>query len=269
MNLLLAWPLYTPDTIWPQFKEEQIAGLFTPTHFIVLAAYALLLAVALFLSRKLTEKGVRRATVIVGALSTVCYILKSFYRSFLRDLGGMLPIYVSDLYIFASWFTLSKNKHIKRLGECFISFGSTTAGIAYILFPTTSLLVFPVWHPISIHGILYHWAILYIGILTLWKVYRPKASDFWYFFSFMTFFTAIALVLNNALPELGLNFMFVSLPIAIPILDWVYAASPVLYTIVVYLAQTVALYWVWYGGCVLARKRKETRIGGEAGLRAE
>lgn len=248
---------------YDHFDESQIAGVFTPTHFIVLAIYFILMAVALFFSRKMTEPTVKKFTLAAAILTCSMEVVKISLRIAKgQNPGEWLPLYVSSLFLYASWMSLSKVKVIQTTGVTFLSFGSTTAGIVYAFYPSTSLLRYPIWHPGSIHGLSYHWIILYIGILTLWKRFRPKAVYFWHFFLFMTAFTIPAFICNELY---GYNLMFIGVPFYLPPLQFLYDTSPYLYAAVVYLAQSVALYWAWFGGYQLVmhlmKKRRAAREG--------
>ena len=50
---------------------------------------------------------------------------------------------------FLSSFTKGK---LKRVGDVFLATGSIVGGLVFILFPTTSLPTYPVFHFISIHS---------------------------------------------------------------------------------------------------------------------
>lgn len=250
--------IFTNDTLWPQFREEQIAGIFTPTHFIVLAVYFLAIVAALFLSRRMSERGVKRATLIVFAISATLFVAKSIYRALVDDLGGMFPLYLSDLFLFAAPLSLSKFKPLKRTGEAFLAFGSTISGFVYILYPASSFAHYPLWHPISVQGVLFHWGILYVGILNLWKIYRPQARDSIGFFIFITVFMIPGVLLNELLPQYNMAYMYLRGFFA-PALG--FAELPYLFMLLSYLAQAAGLFWLWFGGCKLAQfliKRKNT-----------
>ncbi len=244
---------------YDHFDESQIAGIFTLPHFIVLAFYFVLFVVALVLSRKMREETVVRVTFGTAIAVTAMEILKMSLRIAKHSPADQwLPLYFSSLFIYASWLSLSKNRTLRTTGITFMSFGSTTAGVCYAFYPSTSLLRYPIWHPASIHGLLYHWLILYVGALTLWKRFRPEAKNFWHFFVFVTAFTIPAFICNEIW---DFNLMFIGKPFALPPLQFLYDASPYLYAAVVYVAQTIALYWVWFG-CYKLVRRLETRRHG-------
>ncbi len=248
---------------YDRFDKNEIAGVFTPIHFIVLALYFTLMALALFLSRKVDEAKVKKLTLAAAILTCCMEIVKIALRIAKgQSPGEWLPLYVSSLFLYASWMSLARNKVIGTTGTCFLAYGSTTAGIVYAFYPSTALLRYPIWHPASIHGLLYHWIILYIGILTLWKRYRPRAKDFWNFFLFMTAFTIPAFICNELFHY---NFMFIGEPFGLAPLQFLYDVSPYFYAATVYLAQSAALFWVWYGGYKLvmkiAHKRRAVKEG--------
>lgn len=227
------------------FDETDIAGVFSPTHFVILAFYFAFAALALYLSRKFDEAKVKKAT-LVGAIVTCSMEVVKIVLRLIKGQSGddWIPLYVSSLFMYASWMSLAKNETIRTTGIAFLSFGSTTAGIVYAIYPSTALIRFPVWHPGAIHGILYHWIILYVGALTLWKRFKPKAIHSVHFLLFMTAFTIPAFICNTVW---GYNLMFIGTPAFLPPLQFLYDIHPYFYGAVVFLAQAVGLYWAWFG----------------------
>lgn len=246
---------------YDNFTEEQICGVFNQTHYAVIAVYFVLLAVALFFSVRLDRKKSDRLVLYITALLTVLEIVKIALRVIKRqNAGDWLPFYFSSLYLYAAWLSFSKREALRTTGCAFISFGSVVAGTVFIFYPSTSLTLFPLWHPGSIHSLLYHWLILYGGIVTLWKRYTPEPKHFLHYFVFVTIFSVLGAILNAAL---GTNMMFLGEPFKLFFLDDIFAFSPYLYMLIIYLAQGVLAFWVPYGiyrAVTHLTARKETEL---------
>ena len=58
---------------------------------------------------------------------------------------------------------------IREIGMSFIVGGGILAGIAFLIFPTTSLMMHPIYHYLSIHSMLFHSLMVYLGIVCYLK----------------------------------------------------------------------------------------------------
>ena len=124
-------------------------------------------------------------------------------------------------------------------------FGGAMAAFCFTAYPSTSLAIFPLWHPATWHSFFYHFVMCYAGILFLWKKrYVPKVADALGYFIFITVACVIAYFLNE---NLGTNCMFLRHAFRLPFLDGILAASKWLYMAVGWLAQAVAMFWVNFG----------------------
>lgn len=246
---------------YEHFTKEQICGIFTPTHFIAIAVYYGLMIIALIFSCKLNERKTERAVLGIAVAVTVMEIIKIAIRLYRGESGdAWIPLYFSSLFLYAIWLSLFKNKIIRTLGCTFLAFGGTVAGTLFVLYPSTSLAFYPIWHPASLHSLIYHWFMMYVGIMTLMKRYRPKARHFWLYFGFVAVLSAAAALINNFL---GTNLMFLSNPFGLPFLKKLVEYSPVLYALVAFFAQGVALFWVVYGLTVpIYKKREKNKLYG-------
>ena len=231
---------------YDNFTQDQICGIFTFWHFVAMGIFVVLAIVALVLSRKMTEKQVKKTMLIVAIIVTVLEIVKIIIRLYKHsNLNGWVPLYFCSLFIYAIWFALCKNEFVKNMGYCFLVCGGIAGSVCYTIYPTTSLLLYPIWHPAAIHGLFYHWCMFYIGVLVAMRgLYKPKARDFVHYLMFTTIFTVLALIINQFT---GSNLMLISHPFGIKFLQDIYNVSPFLHAFVVYFGQSIALYWAEYG----------------------
>lgn len=231
---------------YDNFSEEQICGIFTPWHFVAIFAFFALAVLAIFFSRKLNKKQSKIILWVIAFLVTIMEIIKIAIRLYKGEGGdGWIPLYYCSLFIYAIWLSLSNNKHLKRTGQCFMVLGGILASVCYIIYPSTSLLLYPIWHPASLHSLFYHWLMLYAGVLILMKgQYEPKIKDFFYYLIFTTFFTIIAVIINH---YLGTNLMFMGNPFGLDFLNTIFDFLKPLYMLIVYLAQCVLLFFATFG----------------------
>ena len=231
---------------YDHYTSEQIAGLFGWEHAFTIALFAVLLTVTLYLSRRITEKGLQRLHVWIAVGVTVCEIVKISLRVIKgQGADSYMPLYYCSLFIYGVWMALCKNTFLSRTGYAFIGMGGAMAAFCFTAYPSTSLAIFPLWHPATWHSFFYHFVMCYTGILFLWKKrYEPKAKDGLGYFVFITAACVVAYFLNE---NLGTNCMFLRHAFRLPFLDAILQTSKWLYMAVVWLAQVVAMFWANFG----------------------
>ena len=231
---------------YDNFTEDQICGIFTPWHFFAIAVFFVTVILAIYFSRKLNDKQTKIMMWTIAILVTSMEIIKIILRLCKGSGGdGWIPLYFCSLFIYAIWLSLCKNKTVKTTGLCFMALGGLPAALCYIFYPSTSLLLYPLWHPASLHSLFYHWLMVYAGsLIFIKKLYKLKLLDFVYYFVFVTIFSAIAIIINYIL---GTNLMFMGSPFGLAFLEPIFNYSKELYIILVYLAQAVAFYFLTYG----------------------
>lgn len=239
---------------YDNFTQEQVCGVFTPTHFVAIAVYYALIVVAILLSVRLNDRKTEQVVLGIAIAVTAMEIIKIIIRLYKGESGdAWIPLYFSSLFLYAIWLSLVKNKILQATGRTFLAFGSTVAGALFVLYPSTSLPFYPVWHPAALHSLLYHWLMLYVGLLTLIKRYRPKAWHSALYFGFVTVFSVAAAIVNKFL---NTNLMFLSNPFGLSFLKKLVEFSPLLYALVAFFAQAVVLFWAVYGLSIPIYKRR-------------
>jgi len=234
---------------------EQVCGMFNMLHLIYIVLFACGLGLLLFLSRRRNKEQISGILLLVGIAVTVMEIIKitvRIYNGAWPD--SWLPLYYCSLFLFAIWFVRSKNIYIQRAGYAYMTMGGVVASAFFVLYPSTSLGMYPFIHLSSAHSLVYHLLMCYCGILVLWKgVYLPKKQDAVGYFCFITVACVLAFILNE---WLGTNCMFLRDPFGLPVLQPILAFSKPLYIVLVALAQGVLMFWLNYGIYSLVKRRK-------------
>ena len=97
---------------------------------------------------------------------------------------------------------------LKRIGDVFLATGSIVGGIVFVLFPTTSLPSYPMFHFISIHSFFFHGTMIYLGILVnITNYIKLEKNDIKYFATLVGTMCILALIINNIFDS---NLMFIS-----------------------------------------------------------
>ncbi|MBR2970136.1 MAG: YwaF family protein [Clostridia bacterium] len=229
-------------------------GLFTPTHIISIIICLVLIAILVFVSREISRekyfKYLRIVTIVVTIVEIfdICWSLAQGYTK----VRIWLPLYFCSLYIYSLWSTWSTNKFIRDCGLSFFAMGCIVAGIAFIVFPTTSFSGYPIFHYKCIYSMLYHSAMVYTGImLFVTRSLEINGQNVLKYILFCLVFMTLAIVLNIIF---NANFMFLDNPanIPIPALFAIHNFSPILYTTVMILCHlalgpiTLAIYAIFH-----------------------
>ena len=220
-------------------------------HFLFFSTIAL----ALWLSRRWTKQTVQRMHrgIAVGvAVMEIAKISIRVYKG--QGPDDWMPLYFCSLFLFAVWLALSKPKVLKTAGYAFMTMGGVAAAIFFIFYPTTSLNLFPIWHPASIHSFVYHWIMLYLGLLVLLKgLYVPRPHHALHYGVFVLAACFAAYFFNE---WLGCNCMFLHSAFGLAFLEGILARSHAVYIVIVSLAQSVGLFWLSFGICRFIMKER-------------
>ena len=165
---------------------------------------------------------------------TVWEIAKIVFKFIIDDakyLDHWVPLYFCSLFIVALYLCAYGKGRIYKLGESFIIGGCIVGGLAFLVVPATSLMDYPVYHFSSIHSMLFHSSMVYMGVLYIWKLkLKLDLGAFINYSIFVGFFGALSITLNLILDQ---NFMILTRPVNIPIefLNTIANNVPWLYTI--------------------------------------
>ncbi|MFQ6752386.1 MAG: hypothetical protein ACLRFL_02325 [Clostridia bacterium] len=239
-------------------------GLFTPTHIISIIICLILIAVLVFVSREISReryfKYLRIVTIVVTVVEIfdICWSLMHGYTK----VRTWLPLYFCSLYIYSLWSTWSPYKFVRDCGLSFFAMGCIVAGLAFIVFPTTSFSGYPIFHYKCIYSMLFHSAMVYTGImLYITKSFEMNGKNVLKYILFCGIFITLAIILNLIF---NANFMFLDNPanIPIPALFTIYKFSPIIYTMVVVLCHLALgpITWGIYAICHHVRTSREIAV---------
>lgn len=227
---------------YDHFTREDICGMFTPGHFLSILLFFATVGLALWLSRRMGEQTARKVHIGIAIGVTVMEVVKISLRVYKgQGPDDWMPLYFCSLFLFAVWLALAKNRAMRDMGFSFMTMGGIAAAVFFIFYPTTSLNLFPIWHPASIHSFVYHWIMCYLGLLVLIKrIYVPKTAHALHYGAFVLTACVASYFFNE---WLGSNCMFLHSAFGLPFLEQILRSCHAVYIVVVSLAQGVALYW--------------------------
>lgn len=234
-------------------------GMFTKGHFILIAITVVAIIIALKFTMKKNKEQVHK--IIRGLTIPICIleIIKIVFNISIvsiKNVNGYLPFYYCSMLIYAGLISSFGKGKIKRIGDVFLATGSIVGGIVFILFPTTSLPSYPIFHFISLYSFFFHGTMVYLGILVNVTDYiKLEKEDIKYFVSLVGTICVIALIINNIFDS---NLMFVSKNFPNSPLEIIYNLTngSILYNLIMIGVQLTLPFYVPY---YIIKKIKRTQ----------
>ena len=222
-------------------------GGFTPGHMGAVMVCIILITTAILLTYK-RNMDMDNFLMAIGLICAVFEVVKiawglSVHRY--SNYANYIPLWFCSLFVPASIAAGFCKGKIRRVALSFMYYGGMIGGMAYLLFPATSLFKFPLFHFISVHSMLYHSLMIYTGLTIVWKkVFVPNPKDFLPYFAVTTIACVLAYQINAVC---GTNLMFLNRPSNNEILKNVLDFAGAWYPAVITLCQNIGTFVVSYG----------------------
>ncbi len=134
---------------------------------------------------------------------------------------------------------------IKKTGDVFLATGGIVGGVLFLLLPTTSITMYPMFHYITIQSFLYHGAMIYLGIAINKSNYiELKAKDVVYYSGLLFVMCIIAYIVNIREESIC---MFISRDFPGTPIGLIYKLTGKYFTLVASLIQIVGPYYTVLG----------------------
>ena len=217
----------------PRGKFEA-CGMFSASHIISASICFIAAVICALIFIKKSNASLRRiykTTAISLSVLEAIKILHSFIYGDLY-LDAWFPLSYCGLLIFAAWFAGFGSSYFKTAGETFIAYGCPIAGIIFLIFPTTSLMSFPIWHYFSLYSMLFHGLMIFLGIVQLNAEKSLDLKRYLSYAFFVALFSIISIILNSIY---NCNLMNLREPYNVPVelIQSVYSYSECAYTLMV------------------------------------
>lgn len=231
------------------FFLKDIAGLFTFQHliYVICAILAVVVLVLLYLKRFVgKENKIIKITFFVLVtleIAKICYVC--FYQKLSQKLDDWVPLYFCSLTMYALGLSSFGKGKIKLLGDSFLFFGGIVSGMAFLLYPTTALLIRPLIHPLTIHSLIYHCLSVFVGLMIGLKGYfKPQHKHIVSYLIFTLAFSLIAYIVNITCNQ---NFMLINNPWQMAPLKLIYDIVGGFYPIVISVGQSLLTFYISFG----------------------
>jgi len=224
-------------------------GLFSAGHFflltITIAAIVVSLNKTLAYSYDKIRTIIRRLIVIISILE-VTKILFNLWTGNGPHLMNWVPLYFCTICIYAGWLSCFFKGPLQHLGDVFLATGSLIGGICFLLYPSSSIMLYPTFHFLTLHSFFYHGVMVYIGILMNRSgLVQLGHGDLKEYAAYVMMFCLMSWSLNR---QLHTNFMFISETFPGTMLDLPYRILGPLYTPMAIAVQATVPYEVimWF-----------------------
>lgn len=227
--------------------EYEPCGIFTKGHFGLIIVTILGIIIAL---KKTVNKTKEEVSKIIKKCTIGLWIFEIIIIAFklctgdLRNVNNYVPLYYCSLLLYAGLLSSFAKGKLKRAGDIFLATGGIVGGIIFMIFPTTSLPAYPMFHIVSLHSFLYHGTMVYLGLLlNITNYIKIEALDIKYYASLVGIVCCCACIINNIFDS---NLMFISKNFPGTPLEIVYKFTGPFFTIVTSIGQmTIPFYAVY------------------------
>lgn len=246
------------NQFWAPRKAYEPVGMFTAGHMILLLICLVILGGLLFISRRITKDRIEKITKIMAVLMVtlegikICY---SFYWGY-TWISAWFPIAYCSIFMYALWLSGYGKGQWKEMGDVFLAGACVIGGTAFLLFPSTSLMMYPVWHYQCLYSMFFHTLMIYMGFMYIWKMdIKLNKAGYKQYTKVYIFFATIAIILNTIFES---NLMLLRDPfnIPVPFIHKLVSDSPWIYTVFVFLVYLFGPYWVTAYFVKVIKKRK-------------
>lgn len=224
-------------------------GIFTKGHFILIIITILAIFIALKYSIKKNKEQVYKIIKYITIIAWILEIWKIIFninQNSLIAINTYLPLYYCSILLYAGLLSSFGKGFLKRIGDVSLATGAIIGGIVFLIYPSTTLPIYPAFHALSIHSFLFHGAMIYVGILINVTHYiELKKDDAKYFAILILCMCIVALIANNLFDG---NLMFISnnfpgTPIEIL---YILTNGGIVYNLIMIIAQMTLPFYISY-----------------------
>lgn len=265
-------------------NEYEPVGMFSVGHIVTLIIFLLIVAFCAYKCRKIGKDKAIFLTKIIAIVVTVLEIIKitiAFINGEGDKLDHWVPLYFCSMFIYAAWLAGYAKGKIADLGRAFVGTGGIIAGLSFLIFPTTSFTMYPLFHYFCIYSMVYHSLMVFLGITYLLNgVVKIDKKSFIDYVIFCSVLNILAIIVNSLpiyihvdnVPSSGYNypypyytnFMFLKRAGNIPvkILCDISDKVPVIFTILMFIICIFGTYFlIWLVVTIIEKIRGKKAYG--------
>jgi hypothetical protein len=198
----------------PNFDDFRVGGIFSFEHFLLTFIFLTLGFFGLYGIQKLKLNQrflLFRWLSIFLVFMEVTRMLWNYLAADGWYAKDVWPLYTCGIFVFLFPF-YAFNTRGKIFAEGFIKLGAFPSGVLFMLFPSTGIGMFPLWHYNTIQSAVMHTVMAMIGGYLLFdRELRFQKRDLVNAFAIITIFTLVSWVYNSF--DSNTNFFFIASPL--------------------------------------------------------
>ena len=235
-------------------------GIYNLKHLIIALVTLTGIAIAVKNTKVKKQEDIKRiiktATIIVWILE-IMKIIFMFVTGQAKP-NKVIPLYYCSLLLYSGLMSSFGKGVIKKMGDIFLATGGIIGGVVFIIFPTTSLPEYPLFHFISLHSFFFHGTMIYLGlIINKFKYVDVKFEDIKYYASLIFVVCMAAYGVNRVF---GSNLMFISQDFPGNPISVVYNNTGIFFTPIMILLQMTLPFLMVYGVLSIIEKSRKLNI---------
>lgn len=225
----------------------QPCGIFNLKHLCLFLVTITGVSFALKNTKTTNKNDIKKIIKITTIIVWILEILKIGFMCIIgeaNNLNRVMPLYYCSLLLYAGILSSYGKGIFKKMGDVFLGTGGIIGGIVFLLFPTTSLPEFPLFHFISFHSFFFHGTMIYLGLLLYKSKYiELKFSDFKYYALLILLICLGAYAVNT---RYDCNLMFISKDFPGTPISVLYKTTGKFFTIIMCLIQIIVPFYFIY-----------------------
>jgi hypothetical protein len=200
-----------------------VGGIFTPTHFILIVFLSVFGIVLYRLFVRLPHQQSIQFYRYIAIFLIGLELLRMGWNVLASDAWyakDVWPLYTCGIFVVVFPLYAFQTRYQRHV-EGFIGLGAMLSGVLFLLFPSTGLAMFPLWHINTVISTLMHWAMALIGAIFFFhRKHKFTTFDLITAFSIVSFFALVSWLYNSIDPNT--NFFFLAYPLNGTPLMWLY-----------------------------------------------
>ena len=194
--------------------------------------------------KKNVQEIIKKCTIYVWIFEVIIIIFK-ISENGIQNVNRYIPLYYCSLLLYAGILSSFGKGKLKRIGDTFLATGTLIGGITYLIYPSTSLPEYPMFHLVSFHSFIFHCILIYLGLLINISNYiELKKDDIFYYAVFVGTACVLAHIVNCVFDS---NLMFISKNFPGTIIEIMFNITGRYYTLFAIIGQMTLPFYVVYG----------------------
>lgn len=238
-------------------------GIFTRGHLSLVIITTTCIFIALKYSNMKSKEEVHKTIKLVTIAMWILEVIKIVYnviKNSIHAVNTYMPLYYCSMLLYAGLLSSFGKDKLKRIGDVSLATGAIIGGMVFVIYPSTSLPIYPAFHFLSIHSFLFHGLMIYLGILMNKTNYiNLKKEDIKYFASLIGIMSIIALIVNKCFNG---NLMFISNNFPGTPIEILYKITNggIIYSFIMVVAQMTIPFYISYYVINKIHKLEQNRV---------